>query len=102
MKTEEVEMIFNYSLKLLENFLAGTAVADELVTDLDHDILNYIDVDLAGGSRHQERTVSLEEFPSVSNNCSFTNDLRKVQWKGQRGIMKNCRLGFVRRVKSEN
>lgn len=45
----------NYSLKLLENFLSRTTVVDELVSDLDHDILDYIDVDLAGGgSRHRE------------------------------------------------
>jgi len=51
-----VEIIINYSLKLLENFLPGTSVVDELVTDLDHDIFDYIDVDLAGGgSRHHER-----------------------------------------------
>jgi len=44
-----------YSLKLLENFLSRTTVVDELVSDLDHDILDYIDVDLAGGgSRHRE------------------------------------------------
>lgn len=36
-------------MKLLENFLARTTVVDELVADLDHDILDYIDVDLAGG-----------------------------------------------------
>jgi len=48
-------MMINYSLKLLENFLPGTSVVDELVTDLDHDILDYIDVNLAGGgSRHEE------------------------------------------------
>lgn len=39
----------NYRLKLLENFLPGTTVVDELVANLDHDILDYIDIDLARG-----------------------------------------------------
>ena len=36
-------------MELLENFLAGTTVVDELVTNLIHNILDYLDIDLAGG-----------------------------------------------------
>ena len=44
----------NYSLKLLEDFLAGATVVDELVANLAHDILDYLNIDLAGGgSRHR-------------------------------------------------
>ncbi|KAK7391217.1 hypothetical protein VNO78_19629 [Psophocarpus tetragonolobus] len=55
MKRKEAEKVI-YSLKVVENFLPRTTVVNELITDLDHDMLDYIDADLtAGGTRHSSQ-----------------------------------------------
>lgn len=48
-------------MELLENFLAGTTVVDELVTNLIHNILDYLDIDLAGGGSGHH----LDECPNT-------------------------------------
>lgn len=38
-----------YGLKFPENFLAGTTAVGELISNFNHDIFDYIDIDLTRG-----------------------------------------------------
>lgn len=110
-----IHVMRNYRLKLLENFLPGTTVVDELVANLDHDILDYIDIDLARGwsSHHKYFPPNLSlracvcECFQLSSFCHRFEGIRKenrrerVQWKRSRGNHGNsrgsvwCSLGFA-------
>jgi len=71
-------------LKLLENFVVGTTVVDELVADLVHDIVDYLDVDLAGGGGCHRGFVSprFHGVASIKRFRRFLGSAKEIGWLG--------------------
>ena len=71
-------------MKLLENFVVGTTVVDELVADLVHDIVDYLDVDLAGGGGCHRGFVSprFHGVASIKRFRRFLGSAKEIGWLG--------------------
>lgn len=55
----------NYRLKLLEDFVAGTGVVDELIANLVDDVVDDLNVDLAGGGSRHDGGLGIGEFSGL-------------------------------------
>lgn len=72
----------DYSLELIEYALARPAVVDELVADFVDNILDDVDIDIAGGRARHSRKISSE---------SDNRDLQSIVFGFNRKVCRNLR-----------
>lgn len=64
-------------MKFLEDFLARTAVVDELIANLVHDIFDNLDIDLAGGGSGHRRQFRSAAYLQISYSNTDTKGFTK-------------------------